>query len=235
MIKIRKSEERGFEDRGWLQSYHTFSFSSYQDPNFLGFSKLRVINEDWVKGGKGFGLHPHRNMEILTYVVEGALEHRDSLGHTQVTSEGEMQFMSAGSGVEHSEYNLSHQTPVHFFQIWIEPDELGGAPSYAQRKLTFSHKWNRWCLIASKSAAEGSFHIKQDAAIYLRLADEREQFSFQAEENRAYWIQILSGKFRLQETSDLSKGDGASLTRESSLSLLCQEGGELLLFDLPAE
>src|ERR1700733_2928205 len=152
MIKVRPSLERGYEDKGWLQSSHTFSFDTYYDPDYLGFRQLRVINQDSVKGGKGFGSHNHKDMEILTFVLDGAIEHQDSLGHTSLMRPGEVQRMSAGTGITHSEYNLSHLLPVHFLQIWIYPEKHGIEPSYEKKVFSSASKWGQWCLICSRNS-----------------------------------------------------------------------------------
>lgn len=231
MIVMRPSEERGFEDKGWLQSYHTFSFNTYYDPDFVGFRSLRVINEDTVKGGKGFGSHNHSDMEILTYVLEGALEHRDSLGNTRMISQGEVQQMSAGTGIVHSEYNLSHQMPVHFLQIWIQPNQVGLTPSYAQKAFTTASKWGQWCLVASRNGRGGSLMIHQDADLYSTILDQGDELVFEGLADRGYYVHIVSGKFLVLGVS-MKTGDGAFVTEELSILFKCQEGGELLLFDL---
>ncbi len=231
MIKVRPSVERGGEDKGWLLTKHTFSFNSYYDPEFMGFRSLRVINEDVVKGGKGFGAHSHRDMEIVTYVLEGALEHRDSLGNTSVISHGEVQRMTAGTGITHSEYNLSHQIPVHFIQIWIQPKQSGLDPSYAQKVFTSASKWGQWCLMVSNNGRGGSLSIHQDADIYSTLLDEGEEITFEGLLDRYYWVQIVSGSFLVQGAS-MEAGDGAELQEETAIKIKCLEGGELLLFDL---
>jgi redox-sensitive bicupin YhaK (pirin superfamily) len=231
MIKIRQGSTRGFEDKGWLQTYHTFSFDNYYDPEFLGFRQLRVINEDYVKGGKGFGSHMHKDMEILTYVIEGALEHQDSLGHNTVIRPGEVQRMTAGTGVMHSEYNLSHHFPVHFLQIWIYPETYGLEPSYASKLFSSASKWGTWCLICSRNGREGSLRIHQDVDLYATLLDDTDELVFDALMDRYYWIQIVSGKFFVQE-STLQAGDGAAISNESAIKIRCLSSGELLLFDV---
>jgi redox-sensitive bicupin YhaK (pirin superfamily) len=231
MIKVRRSQERGYEDKGWLQTYHTFSFDTYFDQRYMFFRDLRVINQDRVKGGKGFASHSHRDMEILTYVLEGALEHKDSLGSTSIIRPGEVQRMSAGSGVTHSEYNLSHQLPVHFLQIWINPDVHGIEPSYAKRVFSSASKWGQWCLICSQSGREGSLRIHQDVDLYATLLDEKEELRFETLSDRFYWVQIVSGQFTVQGMT-LDAGDGAQITEEDLIQVQCRSSGELLLFDL---
>ena len=231
MIQIRKGHERGFRDKGWLKSHHTFSFDTYYDPDFLGFHELLVLNEDIVKGGKGFGTHSHKDMEILTYVIDGVLEHRDSMGNTSVVRPGEVLRMSAGTGITHSEYNLSHQIPVHFLQIWVRPDMHALEPSYAQKMFSTASKWGQWCLIASRNGREGSLRLHQDVDLYATLLDANDASAFEALIDRHYWIHIVSGKFLVQE-SILEAGDGAALEDESTIEIRALESGELLLFDL---
>lgn len=231
MISIRPSSKRGFEDKGWLQTYHTFSFDTYYDPEFLGFRQLRVINQDIVKGGKGFGSHGHKDMEILTYVLEGVLEHQDSLGFTSVIQPGEVQRMSAGTGINHSEYNLSHHLPVHFLQIWIYPETNGLEPGYAKKLFTSASKWGQWCLICSRNGRDGSIRIHQDVDLYATLLDDQDELEFEALTDRYYWVQIVTGKFEVQGHI-LEAGDGASLAEESVINVRSLSSGELLLFDL---
>lgn len=231
MIRLRKSKERGYENKSWLETYHTFSFDTYYDPEFLGYHQLRVINEDTVKGGKGFGSHGHKDMEIITYVIEGAIEHQDSMGHTSIIRPGEIQCMSAGAGITHREYNLSHHLPAHFLQIWINPDQYGLQPSYAKRLFSSASKWGQWCLICSRNGREGSLRIHQDVDLYATLLEDNEELLFEALFDRYYWIQIISGKFLIQETL-LESGDGAALNNESTIKVHCLSSGELLLFDL---
>ncbi len=231
MIELRTSKERGYEDKGWLQTYHTFSFDTYYDPDFLRYRDLRVINEDTVKGGKGFGAHHHRDVEILTYVLEGALEHRDSLGNTSVIRPNEVLRMSAGTGITHSEYNLSHHLPVRFLQIWINPERHDLEPSYSQKLFSSASKWGQWCLIGSRNGRDGSLRIHQDLDLYSTILDDNDEIRYEAMFDRYYWIQVVSGKFLVQE-SILEAGDSASLNDESTIEIRCLEGGELLLFDL---
>lgn len=231
MITVRRSKERGYEDKGWLQTYHTFSFDTYYDSNFLNFRSMIVINEDTVKGGKGFGSHSHREMEILTYVIEGMLEHKDSMGNTSVIRPEEVQLMSAGTGVTHSEYNLSHHLPVHFLQIWIKPEQHGIDPSYSQRHFSSASKWGQWCLIASRTGREGSLRLHQDVDIYATLLDAEGLLSFETLIDRYYWLQIISGKFQVKETL-VEAGDALSFTQEELFEVRCLEAGEFLLFDL---
>lgn len=230
-ISIRRSKERGYENNDWLQTYHTFSFGEYYDSKFMGYSSLRVINEDRVQPGKGFGAHPHKDMEIITYVLSGALEHQDSLGNKGVIQASEVQKMSAGTGVVHSEHNFSQHEEVCFFQIWIYPEHFGIAPAYEQKVFSSAAKWGQWCLIASNNTRNGSLKIHQDADIYASILDQDGRLHFEALPNRHYWIQIISGKFVVQNHL-LNAGDGAALTEETSIDISCKEGGEFLFFDL---
>lgn len=231
MLNVRRSSERGYEDKGWLQTYHTFSFDTYYDPKFLNYRFLRVINEDTVKGGKGFGMHPHKDMEILTYVLEGILEHRDSMGNTSVTQAGDLQLISAGTGIHHSEYNLSPHFPVHFLQIWVLPEKSALEPSYQQKVFPSASKWGRWCLVASRNGRNGSLRIHQDLDLYTTILDERDEIVYEALGDRYYWIQIVSGKFEIEGTV-LEAGDGASIEQIISLPIKCISSGELLIFDM---
>lgn len=231
MIKVRRSQERGYEDKGWLQTHHTFSFDTYYDPDYLGYRQLRVINEDYVKGGKGFPSHTHKDLEILTYVIEGVLEHQDSLGNTSIIRPNEVQRMSAGTGVTHSEYNLSHHLPVHFLQVWITPDQNGLQPNYSKKVFSSASKWGQWCLIASRNGRDGSLRLHQDMDLYSTLLEDNDELAFEALIGRYNWIQILSGRFLVQETI-VEAGDGAALQDESTIEIRCLSAGELLLFDL---
>jgi len=231
MIRLRRSEDRGFVDKGWLQSYHTFSFDTYYDPDFKGFRQLLVINEDTVKGGKGFGSHSHKDMEIVTYVLEGVLEHQDSMGNTSVIRTNEVQLMTAGTGIVHSEYNLSHHQSAHFLQIWIRPEKNGLEPSYAKKSFSDASKWGQWCLLCSRNGREGSLRIHQDADLYATLLDDHDEILFETLFDRYYWIQIISGQFLIQGKT-LQKGDGAFIQDESTIKIQCLNSGELLLIDL---
>jgi len=231
MIQVRRSKERGYEDKGWLQTYHTFSFDTYYDPDFLGYRDLRVLNEDTVKGGKGFGTHQHRDTEILTYVLEGVLEHHDSRGNTCVVGPGEVLLMSAGTGIAHSEYNLSHHLPVHFIQIWINPERHDLEPSYSKKLFSGASKWGQWCLIGSRNGRDGSLRIHQDVDLYATLLEENDEIIFEALIDRYFWMHIVSGKFLVQE-SVLEAGDSAIISDESTIEIRCLGAGELLLFDL---
>jgi len=230
MIQIRKAAERGHFDHGWLDTYHTFSFGDYFDPAHMGFRSLRVINDDRVEPGQGFGMHGHRDMEIVTYVLEGALEHRDSLGNGSVIRRGELQRMTAGTGVRHSERNPSDKEWVHLYQIWLHPDRKGLTPSYEQLTLD-DEKRGRFCLAASPDGANGSLTIHQDARLYLASLLPGEAVGHPLDRGRAAWLQVLRGRVDLLG-NDLSAGDGAAVTDESSVTVLAAVPAEVLLFDL---
>jgi redox-sensitive bicupin YhaK (pirin superfamily) len=231
MIEVRKSKERGYEDKGWLKTYHTFSFDTYYDPDFMGYRTIRVINEDRVRGGKGFGTHFHKDMEILTYVIAGAIEHKDSLGNTGLISAGECQRMTAGSGIQHSEYNLSHEVEAHFLQIWILPNQNGLTPDYSQKSFSSASKWGQWCLIASNNGRGGSLIIHQDVDLYSTILDKDDELTFEGLSDRYYWVQVISGSF-LVGNQTLHAGDAAAINDTLSLQFKALEGGEVLLFDL---
>lgn len=231
MITIRRGNERGHFDHGWLDTYHTFSFADYRDPRFMGFRSLRVINEDRVTPGQGFGRHPHRDMEILTYVLSGELEHRDSMGHQGVIRPGEVQYMAAGTGIEHSEFNPSQTEPVHLMQIWILPDRRGVAPSYEQRPFPSLSSEGMLTLLASGDGRDYSIRINQDADIYATTLRPSQGAQYTLRPGRGAWIQLLRGSARLDD-QPLSAGDGASVTDQSAIALTADSRAELLLFDL---
>ncbi|HEY0405415.1 MAG TPA: pirin family protein [Pyrinomonadaceae bacterium] len=231
MINVRRAKERGHFDFGWLDTYHTFSFGDYYDPRFMGFRDLRVINEDRVHPGHGFPTHGHRDMEIVTYVLEGGLEHRDSIGTGSVIRPGEVQRMSAGRGVRHSESNHSESEPVHLLQIWIMPDEQGIEPSYEQKNYTDEEKRGRLRLIASRDGRDGSVHIHQDAAIYAALLEPGQEVTHTLGPQRHAWAQVARGAVNINGQS-LEQGDGAAVSDESSLKIEGREASEILLFDL---
>jgi redox-sensitive bicupin YhaK (pirin superfamily) len=231
MINIRKSEDRGHFDLGWLDTYHTFSFDRYHDPSFMGFRSLRVINEDRVLPGKGFPTHGHSDMEIITYVLEGALEHKDSMGTGSVIRPGDVQKMSAGSGVRHSEYNGSKTEVVHLLQIWIIPDKMGIKPDYQQKRFEDKEKRGRLRLIVSPDGDEGSVTISQDARVYATLLAPSQQVVHDLEPHRQAWIQVARGAIELNGRH-LSHGDGAAISDESKLTITGREAAEILLFDL---
>lgn len=232
MITIRKSEDRGHANHGWLDTYHSFSFASYYDPRHMGFRSLRVVNEDRVQPGEGFPTHPHRDMEIVTYVLEGALEHRDSMGNGTVIRQGEVQRMSAGTGITHSEFNHSKEDALHFFQIWILPQKEGTTPSYEQKLFPEQEKRGRLRLIASAGGAEGSVTIDQDAKMYATLIDAGQEVVHRLERGRHAWVQAARGSITVNGHL-LEEGDGAAVSDEDLVRLTARQPSEVLLFDLP--
>lgn len=231
MIQIRKAEDRGAANHGWLQARYTFSFASYHDPAFAGFRSLRVMNEDRIDPGKGFGMHPHRDMEIVTYVLEGALEHQDSMGNGEVLRPGEFQRMSAGTGILHSEFNPSTTEPTHLYQIWLQPQAQGIEPSYEQKRFEGSELHNRLRLVASPDADFGSLAIHQQTRIYLSRLQSGAAVTHELETARHAWLQVLRGRVDLNRQS-LGTGDGAAVSEESSLRIQATDHAEILLFDL---
>lgn len=227
MIVLRPAAERGHTRMEWLDSRHSFSFGGYHDPRFRGFSDLLVINDDRVQPGAGFGTHPHRDMEIISYVLEGAIEHRDSMGEHSRLQAGEIQVMSAGTGVRHSEYNASSSDPLHFLQVWIIPDRAGYEPRYAQKGCAGAKGIT---LVVSPDGDEDSLPVRQNASIYqLKLADQTEDFATRAE--RAYWLQVANGSMNVNGRA-LEAGDGAAIWDEDSLHIEVPESVDALLFDL---
>ena len=231
-ILVRRAAERGHGDHGWLDTWHTFSFADYYDPRFMGFRVLRVINEDTVAPGRGFPTHGHRDMEIISYVLEGALEHRDSLGPGSVIRPGDVQRMSAGTGVRHSEFNASATEPVHFLQIWIEPAAAGIAPGYEQKTFTDADKRGRLRLVASPDGADGSVTIHQDARVYATRLQTGEEVEHKLAPGRHAWIQLVRGAARV-DGRHLEHGDGAAVSGESAVRLVGEQDAEALVFDLP--
>jgi redox-sensitive bicupin YhaK (pirin superfamily) len=231
MITIRPANERGHADHGWLDTYHTFSFSSYRDTRHMRFRALRVMNEDVVAPGQGFGTHPHDNMEIVTYVLSGALEHRDSMGNGEVLRPGEFQRMSAGTGITHSEFNPSASEPVHLYQIWLFPEQKGIEPSYEQKRFDESERHNRLRLVASPDAADGSLTIHTDARVYLASLDAGQQVTQQLAPGRHAWLQVLRGAVTLNG-QPLATSDGAAVSEEITLAIAATEAAEVMLFDL---
>jgi redox-sensitive bicupin YhaK (pirin superfamily) len=233
MIAIRPAAERGVADFGWLDSRHSFSFGHYYDPEHMGFGPLRVINEDRVQAGAGFDTHAHRDMEIISYVLEGALEHKDSIGTGSVIRPGDVQRMSAGTGIRHSEFNHSRTEPVHFLQIWLFPSEEGLKPSYEQKTFSESEKRGRLRLVASRDARDGSVLIHQDADIYATILNKGEAVSHMLAEGRRSWIQVARGGVTVNGQT-LGAGDGAAVKDASTLDIVAvADGTEFLLFDLP--
>ena len=231
-MEIRHAAERGHAQHGWLDSYHSFSFADYYDPGHMGFGPLRVINEDRVQPGMGFGTHGHRDMEIITYVLAGRLEHKDSIGTGSVIAPGDVQAMSAGRGVRHSEFNPSPVEPTHFLQIWLEPDVTGVEPRYQQTRISDSDKRGRLRLIASRDGAEGSVSIHQDARVYAALVTGDEAVTHALAPGRRAYVHIVRGGARVNGTA-LSAGDAAKLERESTVRVDRGNDAEILLFDLP--
>ncbi|QAU34899.1 pirin family protein [Janthinobacterium sp. 17J80-10] len=232
MLQIRTSKARGKADHGWLRSQHSFSFADYFDPEHMGFGPLRVINEDQVQAGKGFGTHSHRDMEIISYVLDGALEHKDSMGNGSVLRYGDVQRMSAGTGVSHSEYNHSRTDPVHFLQIWIEPDAKGVAPGYEEKHFDAASKRGALRLIASSDGREGSVLIHQDASIYASILGGADQLSHALAPGRLAYVHVIRGQVTVNGTA-LSTGDALRLNGESAVTLAEANDAEILLFDLP--
>jgi redox-sensitive bicupin YhaK (pirin superfamily) len=232
MLTVRRAQDRGHADHGWLDSRHTFSFADYYDPKQMGFRTLRVINEDRVQPGRGFGRHGHRDMEIVSYVLEGALKHEDSMGTGSVIHPGDVQRMSAGTGVLHSEMNASDREPVHFLQIWLLPGRQGIAPSYEQKSFAEAEKRGRLRLVAAPDAADGSITIHTDARIYAALLDSGETVEHRVASGRHAWIQVVSGRLRAGGV-ELAAGDGASTSDAGPLPIEAIEPAELLVFDLP--
>jgi quercetin 2,3-dioxygenase len=231
MMNVRRADERGRTDWGWLDSRHTFSFGEYYDPEHMGFRVLRVINDDRVKPGKGFGTHGHRDMEILSYVLEGALAHRDSSGGGGVIRPGEIQFMRAGTGITHSEYNDSKVEPVHFLQIWIVPDTRGLAPTYGQQAFDAEAAARSFVLLASRDGRAGSLSLQQDVDLWVTRLGDGERRSLALGPGRHAWIHVARGAVSV-DGKTLAEGDGASVSDEKELSFAGQQTAELLVFDL---
>ncbi|MBK9245348.1 MAG: pirin family protein [Burkholderiales bacterium] len=233
MITLRKSQERGFADHGWLQSLHSFSFADYHDPAHMGFGPLRVINEDRVAPGAGFGTHGHRDMEIISYVLDGELAHKDSIGNGSVIRPGDVQRMSAGSGVRHSEFNHARDRTTHFLQIWIEPNLTGIAPSYEEKRISDADKQGRLRLIASPDGADGSVRIHQDARLYVSRLAAGDSLAAELAVGRLGYLHLVRGALTVNGLR-LDGGDAAKISDERRLSIAAAEESELLLFDLPA-
>lgn len=232
MFTLRKAENRGRADHGWLKSWHSFSFADYHDPAHMQFSSLRVINEDNVDAGQGFPTHGHRDMEILSYVLSGALQHKDSMGNGRVMTYGEVQLMSAGTGVQHSEFNPSAVEAAHFLQIWLMPNQLGIKPGYQQKHFSADEKRGRWCLLVSPNASEGSLLLHQDAKVFATLLDGNAQLTYKLNEGRHAYLHVARGKVQANGIS-LSAGDALMYLDETQINLDNALDAELLLFDLP--
>jgi len=232
MIQVRRAVDRGHANHGWLDTFHTFSFADYYDPQRMGFRALRVINEDRVAPGQGFGMHGHRDMEIVTYVLSGALEHKDSMGNGEVLRPGEFQRMSAGTGIRHSEFNPSTSDEVHLYQIWLLPEREGMKPSYEQKAFSHAQSPNRLVLVASPDGREGSLTIGQQARIYLAQLGAGGRVEYALRPGRAAWLQVLRGTVTVNGLP-LATSDGAAIRDETALSVGSNEPAEILLFDLP--
>ena len=232
MITIRPAQERGSANFGWLDSKHTFSFGSYYDSNHMGFSNLRVINEDRVQPGQGFGTHSHRDMEIISYVLEGELEHKDSIGNGSIIRPGDVQRMSAGTGIAHSEFNGSNSDLVHFLQIWITPDRTGIKPSYEQKNFPLADRQGKLKLVASADGRDDSVTIHQDASLYVAVLNEGDRATHNTNGSRSLWLQVARGAVEVNGKV-LNTGDGAAVTKETELELVATtDNTEILLFDL---
>ena len=232
MIEVRKSEERGHAQHGWLDSYHSFSFADYYDPQHMAFGPLRVINDDRIEGGKGFGTHGHRDMEIITYMLDGALAHKDSMGNGSVIRPGDVQRMSAGSGVRHSEFNHSETDTAHLLQIWIQPNVEGIPPGYEEKRFDASEKRGQLRLVASPDGRDGSVTIHQDAMVYAGLFDGDEQASLQLGEGRKAYLHVARGEITANGVS-LKAGDALKVQAEDGIRIAEGRQAEVLLFDLP--
>ncbi len=232
MINVRPAEARGKTDFGWLDSKHSFSFGDYYDHEHMGFRNLRVINDDRVAPGRGFGRHPHRDMEIISYVVEGSLAHKDSMGNGSIIRPGEVQRMTAGTGVSHGEMNASDDTPVHFLQIWLLPERQGLPPGYEQKAFSEAEKRGKLRLVASRDGRDGSVRIHTDANLYASLLAPNEKLTYELPEGRHVWLQLVRGAISMNGLR-LGAGDGAAISEERALELTGREDAEILLFDLP--
>lgn len=231
MLQIRRANERGHANHGWLDTWHTFSFSDYYDPAHMGFRSLRVINEDWVAAGQGFGTHPHRDMEIVTYILEGELQHRDSMGNGSVLRAGEFQHMTAGTGITHSEFNPSPANATHLYQIWLMPRQKGLKPGYDQRIFPTEEKQGRLRIVASPDGADGSLTIQQDARIFLGEFAKDDRLRHELAPGRHAWLQVLRGSVELGRES-LNAGDGVAISDEKAVTIRGIAAGEVMLFDL---
>ena len=234
MIKLRKSQERGHANHGWLDSYHSFSFARYYDPEYMGYSVLRVINEDVVAPGQGFGMHPHRDMEIVTYMLQGELRHEDSMGNGSVIRAGDVQRMTAGTGVVHSEFNASTTDPVHLLQIWLLPERNNLKPGSEEKHFDPAEKQDRWCLVASRDGREGSLVIHQDVALYVTCMSKGMRLSYSVKNERSIYVQVARGSITLNGEA-LQAGDAAAIDAQQTIELVADEAAELLLFDLPPD
>lgn len=230
MMTLRRANERGHAEHGWLDSYHTFSFADYHDPRWMGFRALRVINDDLVMPGMGFGTHPHRDMEIITYVLSGSLEHKDSMGNGRVIRAGEVQYMAAGTGIQHSEFNPSNDEAVHLLQIWILPERKGLKPRYADRSLANAPR-GQWNLVASKTGRDGSFAINQDAELHLARLATGNRTGLALKPGRHAWVHVAEGEIQMNGEV-LKSGDAVALSGESRVEIAAAKDSQVLLFDL---
>jgi redox-sensitive bicupin YhaK (pirin superfamily) len=231
-MQIRRSQDRGHANHGWLDSYHSFSFANYYNPNWMGFSVLRVINEDVIAPAQGFGMHSHADMEIITYVLQGNLAHKDSLGNVEVIHQGHVQRMTAGTGIRHSEFNASDSDPVHLLQIWILPNRQGLKPSYEDGFFSDAQKHNQWCLLASQNADAGSLKIHQDMQLFASQLNERKTLDYALNENRSAYLQVASGTVEIDQMQ-LNAGDAAMFEAVQTIQVRAIDNAEILLFDLP--
>lgn len=235
-IQLRKSEARGYANHGWLKSYHSFSFAEYYDRNHMHFSALRVINDDVIAPGQGFGMHPHRDMEIITYILDGELQHKDSLGNGSVIKAGDVQRMTAGTGIVHSEFNASNTQQVHLLQIWVMPDQTDLTPGYEEQHVSNEQKRNQWCLIAApnapKSPKQAVLTVHQDMKLYASLLQQNNRLSYGIEKSRSVYLHVARGSIETEDVR-LDAGDAIMVNGEAELSLLSAGESELLLFDLP--
>ena len=231
MIDIIRSSSRGAADHGWLKSRHTFSFADYHNPSMMGFAALRVVNEDWIEPGKGFGTHPHRDMEIVTYMIDGALEHKDNMGNGSVIRPGELQRMTAGTGILHSEFNHSDKDQAHLLQIWILPEQEGLEPGYEQKLFPTEQKRNRWCLVSSRDGRDGSLTIHQDLNLYSTVLDEDVEIEFEFDEVRRGFLQVVLGTVEIDGVA-LDAGDAAMIQDQAAIMIQARQASELLLFDM---
>lgn len=229
---VRKSTQRGHFNHGWLDSYHSFSFGRYIDRNWMGFSVLRVINEDVIAPAQGFGMHSHDNMEIITYVLQGNLAHKDSLGNVETIKQGHVQRMTAGTGITHSEFNASDSEPVHLLQIWILPNQQHLAPSYEDGFFTDAQKQNQWCLLASENAEAGSLKVHQDMQLFASKLGERNALDYALKENRSAYLQVASGSVEI-DVKQLTAGDAVMFDSAQTIQIKAVDNSEILLFDLP--
>ena len=229
---VRKSTQRGHFNHGWLDSYHSFSFGRYIDRNWMGFSVLRVINEDVIAPAQGFGMHSHDNMEIITYVLQGNLAHKDSLGNVETIKQGHVQRMTAGTGITHSEFNASDSEPVHLLQIWILPNQQHLAPSYEDGFFTDAQKQNQWCLLASENAEAGSLKVHQDMQLFASKLGERNALDYALKENRSAYLQVASGSVEI-DGKQLTAGVAAMFDSAQTIQIKAVDNSEILLFDLP--